>query len=318
VKTTLATRAKRATCASATLLLTAILACNGGAGPVGDGVVPDGDATPTDPTGDTGGTTPGGDGEGTRPPGTTGGDAGVETPATCTECPKGCFDLQTDVTSCGSCGYKCPIPAGPAGAGTLATCTAGKCGEGCSAGTTYCNGTCVDTKSDARNCGACGAACARPTGGTTSCALGTCKPTCGAGKALCGSACVTTDTDPKHCGACGKACPAAAGEAATCTAGVCGTQCLPGFTLCNGKCVDLQNDRNSCGTCGKACAADSTYTKNLCSSGRCYESCQGGYARCAPFSGESSTCCPPTSRCCYGVPPGGGKGYAYCGSSTSC
>src|SRR5262245_46704159 len=54
-------------------------------------------------------------------------DGGDDTKRDCTECPKGCFDLDTDVSNCGSCGLKCSTPAG---ANTLPTCTKGKCGEG--------------------------------------------------------------------------------------------------------------------------------------------------------------------------------------------
>lgn len=234
----------------------------------------------------------------------------------CTDCPKGCFDLDTDVLNCGSCGLKCPAPEA---AGSLATCTKGVCGAGCSGSATYCNGTCVDAQTDARNCGACGHRCDTPTGGSVACVAGACKPSCGAGRALCGSSCVTTQTDPNNCGGCGVKCPAGLGEEATCTAGTCGTRCSAGFTNCGGTCKNLSNDRNNCGTCGSACRADSATTTNLCSSGRCYEQCAGGYVKCAPYalSGQS-TCCPPSSMCCVAGAQYGNPAYPYCGSSTSC
>ncbi len=77
------------------------------------------------------------------------------------------------------------------------------------AGTT-CGGACVETATDAANCGACGNACAA---GST-CTAGTCSTCTGT---MCGGACVATATDAANCGACGNAC--AAGS--TCDAGAC-------------------------------------------------------------------------------------------------
>jgi hypothetical protein len=74
-----------------------------------------------------------------------------------------------------------------------------------------CGASCVDTKTNPLNCGACGKACTAP----QLCNGGTCG--CPAGSALCGTACADLGSDAKNCGACGKAC--GAGEA--CVAGAC-------------------------------------------------------------------------------------------------
>jgi choice-of-anchor A domain-containing protein len=75
---------------------------------------------------------------------------------------------------------------------------------------TRCGGACVETATDAANCGACGNACAA---GST-CSAGTCSVCSGT---VCGGACLATATDSANCGACGNAC--AIGS--TCSAGAC-------------------------------------------------------------------------------------------------
>jgi hypothetical protein len=79
--------------------------------------------------------------------------------------------------------------------------------------TTNCNGVCVDTSVDTKNCGACGKACSSG----QICSKGVCSLVCGAGQTNCNGVCVNTNTDTKNCGACGTAC--AAGQ--TCSMGVC-------------------------------------------------------------------------------------------------
>ncbi len=83
----------------------------------------------------------------------------------------------------------------------------------CAAGTTLCNGTCVNTGTDGNNCGACGTVC---TGGRT-CTGSTCG--CAAGTTFCGGTCIATTADVNNCGACGTRC----GPGQTCTAGACAT-----------------------------------------------------------------------------------------------
>ncbi len=85
---------------------------------------------------------------------------------------------------------------------------------------TACGSVCVDTNSDANNCGACGAAC--QTGAT--CVSGVCTSICPAGMTSCGNDCVDLQTEPNDCGACGNVC--SSGQ--TCAAGACTTTCVDG------------------------------------------------------------------------------------------
>jgi hypothetical protein len=81
-------------------------------------------------------------------------------------------------------------------------CNAGECR--CQGSLSYCEGSCVDTQTEADDCGGCGKPCAAP----RVCSVGACK--CPNGGAYCGSACVDTQTDSNNCGSCGTACQGAA------------------------------------------------------------------------------------------------------------
>ncbi|MEZ4411031.1 MAG: MXAN_6577-like cysteine-rich protein, partial [Polyangiales bacterium] len=70
----------------------------------------------------------------------------------------------------------------------------------CATGATLCANTCVNTQTDAANCGACGTVCS---GGAT-CTAGRCG--CPAGQSYCGGTCVATTADVNNCGACGTRC----------------------------------------------------------------------------------------------------------------
>ena len=67
---------------------------------------------------------------------------------------------------------------------------------------TQCGDSCVNTRADRRNCGACGTAC----GAAELCLDGTCSLACAGGASACGDSCVDLSVDPKNCGACGVAC----------------------------------------------------------------------------------------------------------------
>jgi hypothetical protein len=87
----------------------------------------------------------------------------------------------------------------------------GSADSGCAA-ESFCGGACVDTTSDSRNCGACGAACLVH----QVCSASKCE--CAPGAKSCKGSCVDTAIDPANCGGCGSSCPAGS----VCTDGVCG------------------------------------------------------------------------------------------------
>lgn len=137
----------------------------------------------------------------------------------------------------------------------------------CATGQSRCGEACVDTSSDAANCGACGNACAPG----TICQTGACAtPTCpGSGNdRFCGSGCVDVTVDPKNCGACGNVCPWPAGvpllPGGICALGEClvpPTPCPEGQTFCQKShftirpagCFDLQTETFACGSCDVFC-----------------------------------------------------------------
>jgi hypothetical protein len=99
-----------------------------------------------------------------------------------TRCSNGCSDTRTDIYNCGGCGNVCPP--GPVGSKGAAGCINGQCNEHtCPNGQLYCDnagkidiqtakpvGGCVDSRSDANNCGACGVTC------SDNCFQGHCLP----------------------------------------------------------------------------------------------------------------------------------------------
>ena len=85
-----------------------------------------------------------------------GADAGPSCAPSELACDGHCVSIDTG--HCGSCAIACPAPSGGA-----ATCTQASgvyaCGISCNANLTHCGGACVDTQSDANNCGRCGHGC---------------------------------------------------------------------------------------------------------------------------------------------------------------
>jgi hypothetical protein len=137
----------------------------------------------------------------------------------------------------------------------------GECVEGCDTaqgklcmtGKTCCQGLCLDTKTDALNCGSCGSACS-VANGTPKCGGGNCSWTCATGFDHCGSGntgCETsTRTDATHCGSCARDCNTEVLNANTpqCSVGTCTyATCKAGFGNCDG------NAQNGCEcVCGSA------------------------------------------------------------------
>ena len=84
-------------------------------------------------------------------------------------------------------------------------------------GVVECNGGCVNTRSDAANCGACGDPC--PAG--MACRLGNCIAMCPSIMQTCGGVTTNTQNDPNNCGFCGNTC--AGGQ--VCSGGNCVAPC---------------------------------------------------------------------------------------------
>src|SRR5438094_23939 len=142
-------------------------------------------------------------------------------------------------------------------------------GGGC---TTMCGGMCVDTKTDANNCGKCGTAC--PMGAT--CVQGSCQ--CAMSQTKCGSTCVDTKTDTNNCGKCGTSCGGDGGMIMGggtwgCAMGSCTIMCPSPKVECSGACVDTKSDNDNCGMCGNACVA----MTEQCMQGMC---CKTGQTIC--------------------------------------
>jgi hypothetical protein len=133
----------------------------------------------------------------------------------------------------------------------------------CCFGAVECNGSCIDLKNDANNCGGCGVRC----GADKRCSGGSCLP-CAAAQTQCPDQCADLKSDPFNCGACGKVC---AGSQ-SCVSGTCG-EC-EGAT-CSNVCVELKTDPSNCGACGNVCAADQCCNDGTCSTeGKTGKSCK--------------------------------------------
>ena len=148
-------------------------------------------------------------------------------PGGLTACPDNiCHNLGSDPDNCGLCGNICPeglVCSGStcmnAASTIVPTVTPTVFVSGIttpnpvfcpSIGLTFCNNACVDTKTDAENCGACGNTCQSP---NTVC---------------CGGKCVNVNADPGNCGSCRQVCTATS----SCNTGTCTPKIVP--ALMNG------------------------------------------------------------------------------------
>jgi hypothetical protein len=170
----------------------------------------------------------------------------------------------------------------------------------CRDGFSLCGTSCVDLRSDFRNCGLCDNSCGRFV-----CEQGTCSsqmirdagtdsgpfdggtdagrdggtpeddggtfnpdtglPGCSVGFQDCDGVCANPSTDPRHCGACGNACP----DGQFCTSGSCAAECESELTQCGALCVDVQRDPDHCGACETRC------NSGICELGACADRIAG-------------------------------------------
>ena len=172
----------------------------------------------------------------------------------CTE-PTAHCDTATNV--CGQCTTNAHCPDG-------LVCSAHACVPGCSASrpcsaATCCTGACVDLKTNADDCGACGNKCSVENGTATcvssACAVGDCAaPFADCDKQYVNGCESNLQVDAANCGVCGDKCTLAHATA-SCAAGVCAVaSCDAGFGDCDGKpetgCeADLLHDHLNCGAC---------------------------------------------------------------------
>jgi hypothetical protein len=133
----------------------------------------------------------------------------------------------------------------------------------------FCNGACIPTANDGKNCGHCGVACT----GTSACYGGKCNPGgCPAGLTACNNACVDTKTDNNNCGngaaACGHKCLPSGTQAMGCINGTCAPvagSVSGGPSSCQGTGSQVTVTSGSgSGTCAGALAGN-TFTFALCS-----------------------------------------------------
>jgi hypothetical protein len=219
----------------------------------------------------------------------------------CGSCPSGQTCQQGQCVCVPDCSGK--TCGGDGCGGSCGTCSADQqCHQGqcaCPAGQTACNGQCVNSQTDATNCGACGNVCDLPHTTVNKCVAGGCAPSqCESGWRYCGGdfsqGCATDLTsDPTNCGGCGNVCPAAgAHETATCSNGGCGLTCDAGWADCNNDvsdgCETPLGTSANCLACGDSCAGFANECNaGLCSDSGCFAtptndggSCQGGTGVC--------------------------------------
>ncbi|MBN2193279.1 MAG: hypothetical protein JW751_10725 [Polyangiaceae bacterium] len=161
-----------------------------------------------------------------------------------------------------------------------------------------CGEACVNLRTDAGNCGACGFPC----GANQACVSSVCTAvsgdTCQEPLSDCSGSCVDLQSDLANCGSCGNAC--LAGQ--SCNAGAC--SCQEGFAACDGACIDVLTDPNNCGGCGATCVVGQN-----CINGAC--ECSAGlafcFSECVDLQGSSNNCgicgnvCQPGRVCSGGV-----------------
>ncbi|MFK7989509.1 MAG: hypothetical protein AB8I08_26065 [Sandaracinaceae bacterium] len=253
------------------------------------------------------------------------------------------FDLETDITRCGSCTTACDAPNG------TPSCVAGECRYACFDDYRNCdeNPDC-ETRRGPAHCLGCGMACSDP---TPTCSGETCVGACEPPEVECDGRCTNIEDNPEHCGGCGVVCDTRPNATATCGGGGCDYTCNANFDDCDD---DLNNDQGTssngcesdlrepehCADCGVQCRSDDC-TFAVCNAGMCEEmnadgidcsigSCEGTCssgacdAFCEPDAGPPvdggmdagmDPCAGCSDECCSGVCCAAGQ---YCDSADAC
>jgi hypothetical protein len=209
----------------------------------------------------------------------------------------GCEASPWNNDSCGKCGVICSDPAKPC---LLQPFGSNVKACGCTSGQ-YCNGQCVDTTTNDKNCATCGNACPRNGDGGTldpnlhmyyGCVYSECgRPKCEEPWADCdgdlANGCETNLLSTDSCGACNSVC--SPGQSCKKNRSVAGNppQCMcpegqsfcPGYTADEGYCRDFSSDRDNCGGCNIACRTN-TGAFGICVKGTCRMECVTGRADC--------------------------------------
>lgn len=211
-------------------------------------------------------------------------------------------------------------------------CVFGECKAECTVGQAFCEGLCIDPKSDTKFCGATGTT--KSCGSFTECkngricSEGTCQ--CPTGHILCNSFCIDPKTNPDYCGATcegdnvGAICNA---KTQYCAEGVCANiECASGETICSDSqgapvCQELKTQSTEhCGACFWDCDAHALANakSNACLGGKCQYECVEGYTNCGTATqprciqtdsmqsnphhcGSCNTVCTATQTCSAGA-----------------
>ena len=177
----------------------------------------------------------------------------------------------------------------------LVACESPIVGLECREGFSLCGNSCVDLRSDFRNCGQCDKSCGRFVCEEGSCSAEQIRdagvdggpfdagkdagpdddagafnpdaglPGCSVGYQDCDGVCANPSNDPRHCGSCGNACP----DGMFCSSGTCAPECEAALLQCGALCVDAQRDPDHCGDCTKRC------TSGICELGSCADAIAG-------------------------------------------
>ncbi len=129
-----------------------------------------------------------------------------------------------------------PDVGAPVDASDAAAAGDGACSPEAGAGARACDGVCVNTLNDPKNCGGCGQQCDSLFATGALCAKGNCE--CGAPLVNCGQKCTDVTNDVDNCGLCGHGC-----QGAVCSSGLCAPS--PVTNAAAGVIMDLAIDATS-------------------------------------------------------------------------